>query len=252
MENFIKKTIKKAGDATMNFFGRKEIEYTKKTPHEVVTKADLVSQKIIVDAVKNTYPNHGIISEEMEPHQSNAEYIWYIDPLDGTRNFASKVPLFGINIGLAHNNEIIYGAIYLPATKELCFAEKDKGVYLNNQKIQCSDQQDWELSYGIGPIRISSPKGIKFINGLGRISNKKAWMNGIASPSISAVYIADGRRDWYISRGSKIWDYAAPSLIMKEAGCIVTNLQGEAWKLEDENLIVSNKYLHAKLLEISQ
>lgn len=252
MEQFVKKTIKQAGSAIMKFYGSRDIEHHKETRRDIVTKADLASQKIIVEGIRKNYPGHGIISEESESFQSKAEYIWYIDPLDGTRNFASNVPLFGINMGLARNSKLILGAIYLPSTKEFCFAKKNCGVYLNDKRIRCSNQSEWELSYGIVSTHSYKLKYKKFFSGLAKISSGKAWINAIASPAVSAVFMADGRRDWYASRGNKVWDYAAPSIIMQEAGCVVTNPKGSPWKLGDDSIVVANKSLHPEFLKIFQ
>lgn len=251
MENFIKETILRAGESVMRFFGDSETisNKYKKTIVDIVTKADVLSSKIIVNAIKKQYPEHGIVSEESEKYKINAEYIWYVDPLDGTKNFASRVPLFGINIAVAHKGKVLCAAIYLPSTKEFCFAEKGKGAFLNGKKISCSKKENWEGSYGLGPIRFSQ-QYVKFQEGIEKASSKTSWTNSIASPAVCAVWIADGRREWYIGPSKNSWDYAAPSLIAKEAGCVVSNFNGEEWKPGDRGLIMTNKFLYPKLIEI--
>jgi len=251
MKQFVTKTIREAGEALLDLFENVEVVYTKDALHDVVTEADLASQKILIDAIRKEYPDHGIVAEEEEVvHRDDADFVWYLDPLDGTRNYATRVPLYGINVGLVEKGSVILGAVYLPATDELCFAEKGEGAFINGEKASCSQQKTWEGSYGVGPIRVASPEGLELAGMISRISNGDAWMNCIASPAVTTVYMADGRRDWYISRGSKSWDYAAPSLIMKEAGCVVTNAAGEDWSPGDEELIVSNEYLHPELLGV--
>ncbi|MBI4114476.1 MAG: inositol monophosphatase [Candidatus Niyogibacteria bacterium] len=252
MERFIKKTAKEAGKIILDLFGKIDVHYTKNTLHDVVTKADLVSQKIIVDAIKKEHPSHGIVGEEENlAHQSDADYVWYIDPLDGTKNFSTRAPLFGINIGLAHNGDVILGAVYLPPTDEFCFAEKGKGAFLNGKKIKCSEKKEWAYSYGLGGMS-ASPKNAHVRKVVGALSDNTAWVMAIASSAVAAVYVADGRRDWYISRGSALWDYAGPSIILKEAGCIVTNAQGQNWSLNDKEMFASNQYLHPTLIEMIQ
>lgn len=251
MKEFITHVIRQAGQATMRHFGKARIEYTKENENDVVTQADLESQRILVRAIQKQYPSHGIIAEEENVrYQTNAEYVWYIDPLDGTRNFATRVPLFGLNMGLAHKGQMCYGAIYLPVTDELCFAEAGQGAFLNDRKIHCSLQRDWKQSYGIGSARIASFQGISFLNNIATISEKSAWVSCVGSVAVAAVYLADGRRDWYVSSGSKVWDYAAPSIILKEAGCKVTNSYGGDWQPGDEDIVVANEYLHETLLHI--
>lgn len=249
MEQFVEKTIREAGAAILRMFGKVNVHYTKDTLHDVVTKADLASQTIIVEAIKKSYPEHGIVGEEENlAHQSDAEYVWYVDPLDGTKNFSTRVPLFGINMGLAHKGKVVLGAVYLPATDEFCFAEKGKGAFLNGKKLQCSEKKEWAYSYGIGGMSASS-KNSHMRDMIGGLSDSTAWIMAIASSAIGAVYLADGRRDWYVSRGSSVWDYAGPSIILKESGLIVTNSKGEDWSLTDKEMIVANKYLHPKLIE---
>lgn len=249
MEQFIEKTIKEAGKAELEMFGKVDVHYTKTTLHDVVTKADLASQQIIGDAIKKHHPEHGIVGEEENlDHQSDADYVWYIDPLDGTKNFSTRIPIFGINIGLAHKGEIILGAVYLPFTDEFCFAEKGKGAFLNGKRMQCSEKKEWAYSYGIGGMRASS-KNTLLREVIGKLSNNTAWIMAIASSAVTAVYIADGRRDWYVSRGSSIWDYAGPSIIMKETGLLVTNSQGHDWSLADKEIFVANSHLHPELIK---
>jgi len=252
MEKFIKEIIQKAGQATMKYFGHARVVYTKENLGDVVTKADLASQRIITRAIKKKYPSHGIVAEEENTsYQTDADYIWYIDPLDGTRNFATHVPLFGINMGLSYKGAIVYGAVYLPVTRELCFARAGKGAFLNGRRILCSNHKKFAYSYGLGPVRISHPR----LRDLGNIiehSQNTVWVSSLGSIAVAGVYIASGRRDWYTSRDGKVWDYAAPSLIMKEAGCKVTNVHGKDWQPSDSNLVVANRYLHKELLGLLQ
>ncbi len=249
MEQFIKETIKKAGVEVLKLFGSREIVGTKDTVVDIVTEADLLSQKIISEAIKNTYPKHGIISEEAEEYNKDAEYVWYIDPLDGTKNFASHVPLWGINVALAHNGKVINAAIYLPVTDELCYAEEGKGSYLNGSEMHCSTKMTWDGVYGIGTIR-PTPQLAAFSLKIAEVSKNTAWINAIASPAVSAVYMADGRRDFYISSGKNSWDFSAPWLICKEAGCVIKNFSGQDWNPGDKGIAISNSSLFPELFEI--
>jgi myo-inositol-1(or 4)-monophosphatase len=251
MEQFIKDTIQKAGDEIMKFFGTAEIVKIKATTVDIVTEADLASEKIIIEAIKKAYPDHGIVSEESDDYNTSAEYVWYIDPLDGTKNFESRVQLFGINIALARNGILTHAAIYLPALNELCYAEKGKGVELNGKKVSCSAKKTWEGVFGLGAIKFSD-KYMKLQAHLAKLSNESAWTNAISCSAVSGIWVASGRRDFYIGTGSNSWDYAAPALLAKEAGCIVTNFKGEDWKPGDKGLVIANPTLHPKFLEIVQ
>lgn len=233
----------------MSFFGRTEVVRTKRQVTDIVTKADLVSQEVIIGAIKKKYPRHGIVSEESKDYKSDSGYIWYIDPLDGTKNFASRVPLFGINMALASEGKIKCAAIYLPATQELCYAAAGTGTYLNGKKIECSAKKDWLGTYGLGPTG-DGLECAKFQRALHFLSKGTGWVNLIGSPAVCGVWVADGRRDWYIGPSKNSWDYAAPWLVAKEAGCAVSNFAGAEWNPGDRGLVLANKYLSPKLLEI--
>lgn len=255
MEEFLKKTILKAGDATMEFFGKAEILRSKSDVVAIVTEADLVSDKIITEAIKETYPNHGIVAEESGGYQENADFVWHVDPLDGTKNFESRVPLFGINIALVKDKDIVLAAIYLPATKELVMAEKNRGALLisggKERKISCSNKKDWKGAYGIGPVRYSS-QNAKLQESILLLSENTAWVSAIASPAVSAVWVADGRRDWYTSPGKNSWDFAAPILVAREAGCTVSNFSGKEWEPGDRGVVIANKFLYPDLIKVIQ
>lgn len=251
MENFIKETIVKAGEAILSHFGAAKITHSKATVNDIVTEADLASQKILVEAIKVNYPDHGIVSEESEGYQAGADYVWYIDPLDGTKNFESGVQIFGVNVAVTYMGKLKYAAIYLPALQELCYAEEGKGAFLNDKKITCSDKKDWSGIYGIGATKYSE-QNVEFQKVLSELSGNTAWLNAIGSIAVSGVWVATGRRNFFLSKGGSSWDYAAPALLAKEAGCLVTNFNGEEWKPGDTRLVISNKHLHPKLLETVQ
>lgn len=252
MEDFIKKITREAGTITLKYFGKIGVKYTKKDITDVVTEADLKSNHHLVNRIKKQFPDHGIISEELGRHQTAAKYVWIIDPLDGTRNFATHTPLFGVVVALAYQNRIILAAIYDPVHDELFFAKKGKGAFCNKQKIHCSPQKKWQHSFGcIGAAW--RPKRLGVTKNLLALAEQEAfWVSSFGSTSITSTYLADGRRDWYISFDSCMWDYAAASLILSEAGCIATNKDGRPWQLGDDTLVAANKYLHPKLLQLAQ
>ncbi|MFH1187352.1 MAG: inositol monophosphatase family protein [bacterium] len=252
MELFIKNTIKEAGGVVADLFGKVGLKYTKQDPSDIVSEADLASNRIIVQRIKDKFPSHGIIAEESGEHQIDSEYVWIIDPLDGSSNFANRIPLFGIMIGLAKDGIVELASIFDPVHDQLFFAQKGNGCYLNDEKIHCSNKKEWAHSYGCAGGRLSLGK-ISFLKNLLNEAEKElVWLNTNNSTAVSSMYVADGRRDWYYSAGCKVWDYAAPSLILSEAGCKVTNAKGENWRLGDKELAASNEFLHDKLLSIAR
>ncbi len=248
----LKKITLKAGKAVMSHYGNAKIQYYKKHVTDIVTQADIASNKVITTFIKKNYPTHGIISEEEKDYQRDAEYVWIIDPIDGTRNFSSKLPHFSVLVAIAKNNKVIMGAICQPFFKELYFARQGKGAYLNKKKIHCSSAKSIERSIGV--IDIS------FRNAATREKTKRMilaeektgyWVTELTCIGSNALIVADGRRDWLCQpKVGGVWDLAAPYIILKESGCKVTNFQGKEWTLNDGDMIAANPLLHKKILAI--
>lgn len=253
MERFIQHITKRAGLAVLKRFGKDGVHYTKSEHRgDAVTKADLLSDKIITSAIKKHYPKHGIISEESGTLRADAEYIWIIDPIDGTFNFATGVPLFGVMVALAQKGRIILSAIHLPTAGELYFAKRGKGAFLNGKRIRCSQIRDWSSTAGIGPTWLR-PRATKFMQRLLKeAAGKRMLFSGLGSIAIDGAYIAAGKRDWFAGMNGQLHDFAAPSLLMKEAGCKVTNTRGEAWTIEDREIVAANPALHKQLLKLTK
>ncbi len=253
---FLEDVLPKAGEILMGYFGNATVTDRKDgNHHSVVTEADQKSQDFLVNAIRTAFPTHRIIAEEKGGDEMSVEdltkgEVWFIDPLDGTRNFESRVPLFGINMAFARDGEILLAGIYLPATKELCLTEKGRGTTLNGKSIACSTATDIRKTFGIGPVR-PREASLAFLQAfVNRYDDKCPYVNAIASTAVSSVYTADARRDWYVSRGSMIWDYAAPALILSEAGCIVTDTQGNPWKLGMTDFVASAPGVYKELIQI--
>ena len=251
MESFIKKIAKKAGKAIYRKYGKIGVKYTKTDASDVVTEADLIANKIIVDAIRRKYPNHSIISEETGEHKADSEYCWIIDPLDGTTNFARRAPLFVTQIALVKNGELELAAVYDICAKEMFFAKKGAGAFRDCKRIFCSKINNFADTQGLLSIRLNE-KNFNVTERLYKYSIKNStpcWVSSIGSAGIGSAYLADGRRDWRISNGGKVWDYAPTTLLMQESGCKVTNLKGESWSLEDREQISANPDIHKVLLE---
>jgi len=252
-EKFIQKIAKEAGDAVLKRFGKDRALYLKsRNRMSIVTKADLIAEKIIISEIKKRYPDHGIIAEESGRWHEDAEYVWIIDPIDGTLNFATGIPLFGTMVALAHKGQVILSAIYLPTTSELFFAKKGKGAYLNGKRIRCSAHREWATSTGVGPIGLRE-RATKLVGKLlVEAQGKRIVYAAYGSMAIDAAYIASGRRDWYVVVSGQIHDYAPIVLLMQEAGCKVTNLRGEKWTLKDTEAVAANPTLHKELLKLTK
>ena len=251
-EPFIKKLAREAGRAVLGRFGKDGHAHIKtKSPWDGVTAADLLAEKLIIEAIKKRYPKHGIIAEESGSEHAEAEYIWIIDPIDGTLNFATGVPLFSVMIALAKKREVIMSAIYMPMTDDLYFAKKGKGAYLNGARIHCSSRREFKNSLGCGfsSIRMRTAPFIK--NVFQAIGKEHVVFNSFGAISINACYVACGRRDWLLAPHGMLHDFAPTYLMLKEAGCAVTDVDGKPWKFGAQGIVAANPTLHKGLLRFS-
>ena len=249
-EKFIKEIIVKAGKLTVKYFGKVGVDYTKSGVNDVVTIADLKSQKLITDAIQKKFPEHGIIGEENERMQTNAKYVWYIDPIDGSGNYSRAIPIYGVMIALAKDNVVIMSAIYMPMTKELYFAKKNNGAFLNNKRIYCSKFKKYIDSNGImGAVWDKNRKNIN-ASIIKNVNNGSVFISTLGSIAVNSCMVSDGRKDWIISDHGGVWDYAAPSLILRESGCTVTNSKGMPWTLKDRYMVAANPALHKELSKV--
>ena len=253
MDRFIQKIAKEAGAAVLKRFGKDGMYYMK-SDHawDVVTKADLLSEKIIISALKKKYPEHGIVSEERGALNEGAEYVWIIDPIDGTLNFSLGVPMFGVMICLVHRGDVILSAINLPATGELFFAKAGKGAYLNGKRIRCSRMKNFDNSFGCGSATMSG-RTAKFVRQVLRAGRKhRIQLGSFGSMSSNACYVACGRRDWIVPLNGKVWDFAPAYLMLKESGCKVSDTKGRPWKFGTLEMVAANPRLHKKLLKLTK
>ncbi len=253
LENFLKSLAPQITPIITKYFGQSTISRKGEGINDVITEADPAVQEIIVNAIKEKFPDHGIVAEEQkENYKPESPYQWFIDPIDGTRNFASGVPLFGVMAALVFDGNVEIAMDYLPMTDELYIAKRNMGVTKNNTPVHCSNVRDFKSSYGIGPINAGSKKVLALQQAIAEVDSSGVWMQSVASLAVSGAYVADGRRDWFFSKGSKSWDYMAPALIMKESGCTLLNAEGEDWKTTDLSVVAFNPNLEKpmrKLLE---
>ncbi|MBI4135464.1 inositol monophosphatase [Candidatus Uhrbacteria bacterium] len=250
-DKFIQNLARRAGSVLSSYFGRAHVVRTKKHPADVVTEADLAAEKLITSEIWKRFPKHGIVAEESGNHFNGRDYVWYIDPLDGTFSFSRGTPIFCVMIGLVHKNQPILSAIYDPMLERLYFAKRGKGAFLNGKRIRCSSRKTWEYSFGASSVNLRRPDTRAYLSRLVRYAGKHPfWMSGFGSIGITGGYVACGTRDWYATRRCQDWEAPSLALLLQESGCKVTNVQGKPWKLGDTSIVAANKYLHPQLLKL--
>ena len=239
----------KAGDYLLKNFGKVK-KIIKKGDRNLATEIDLTAEKIIVDILKKKFPTHQILSEETEKDLiEKEEFLWIIDPLDGTHNYIHKIEIFGVSIALSYKDEIILGVIYLPFTKELYWAQKNKGSFLNRKRIKVSQVKILKkasVSFD-SAIRIDKDRILKV---LGRISESVFNIRMFGSSARVLSYLASGKLDIAIEFSDYAWDCAAGKILIEEAGGKFTYLDGSKWSLEKRGYLASNKYLHSQVLKL--
>lgn len=253
MNKLIQRAVVKAGRAVRKRFGKDKVEYMK-SDHlwDCVTKADLLSERIIISEIAKKHGNHGIVAEESGKKISDSDYVWIIDPIDGTMNFSTSVPLFGVMVALAHQDRVILSAIYLPMSDELFYAEEGKGAYLNGKRIICSDKRELGRTIGVGQLSTEGRQAKFMRNLLDNVESEHLILSSFGCMSVNACYVASGRRDWSVSLDGALHDFAPAYLLLKESGCVVTDLKGKPWKLGIGGFVAANSYLHPQLLKLTK
>ncbi len=220
-----------------------------KSKHEIVTKYDLMSEKMIIKKIKENFPDHHILSEEQGDNKKKSDYLWILDPIDGTSNFSIHNPLWSISLALLYKQELILGLILAPMLGELYLAEKNKGAYLNGKKIKTPKINKDKIvnTFCHGSHRESIKKAIRYYQ---YQKLNKLDCRQLGSAAIELAYTALGRIDSLVIPGVKSWDVAAGALLVSEAGGKVSDFKNKKWNLESKDIIASNKEIHADIIKI--
>jgi len=218
-----------------------------KSGHEIVTKSDLASEKIIITTIKKHFPEHRILSEEVGKIPGSSEYLWVVDPLDGTHNFSMHNPLWAVSLALFRKEQLILGVVFAPALNELFLAEKDGGAWLNGKRIKVSSYQGPKVinTFCHGSKVSDIKKALKYYN-YHKLHDLDCRQLG--SASLELAYTAGGRLESIVIPGANSWDVAAGVLLVKEAGGRVTDFQNKAWNLKSTDMAASNGLVHKEIL----
>lgn len=228
-----------------------KVKYTSKsTVVDMVTEVDILSEKIIIDNIKNTYPDHAILSEEEGEIKSESEYLWVIDPLDGTNNYLHAFPIFCVSIALKKGEETVLGVIYVPRLDEMFYAIKGEGAFLNNEKIEVAKKENLEQC--ILTTGFPYDKKISKHNNVNLFTNIITELQGIrrtGSAAFDLCCVACGRIDGYWELKLGLWDLAAGALIVEEAGGkVMTSYLNKENGEMGVNIIAGNETVVEKVL----
>ena len=216
---------------------------------DLVTETDLHSEKIIKSIIRASYPDHDLLAEESEKESFQSDFLWIIDPLDGTTNFVHGYPSFAVSIGLFFQNKpLIAVVLEMPNTK-LYTAIKNEGVWCEGQPFTCSQTDSIEKSllltgfgYEHGELWERNMDLFK------DFTDKSHGVRRLGAAAVDLCHVASGKVDGYWEFDLKPWDSAAGILIAQEAGCVVSQMDGSDYSIYDNNILVTNPNIHGEMI----
>jgi len=251
----LKETLIRAvetGAAIMKeYFDQSFIISNKEGINNLVTEVDHKSEAAIFKVIKEQFPEHYILSEEAGEIIQDSNHKWIIDPIDGTVNYANRIPICCVSIGIEKDGKMILGAVYNPFIGELFFAEKGKGATLNNKTIHVSNKADVKTSCLVtgfpytyldeanGPLQVFD-----------KLIRKGVPVRRLGSAAIDLCWVAMGRFDGFYEHQLQAWDSAAGFLMVEEAGGKVTDLTGKYYNPYQHGIIATNGKIHDELLNV--
>ena len=236
-----------------NYGNQQRIKH-KTSQTDLVTEVDYASEKFILDHLHLRYPDHEIVAEESGQHGDNHTHSWYIDPLDGTVNYAHGIPIFSVSIAYSKNGQVRLGVVFDPMRDECFSAERGKGAWLNGQSIHIAQAEELANSLLVTgfPYDTWSAKENN-LDHYARFSVRSQGVRRLGSAALDLCYVAAGRFDGFWELRLSPWDVAAGGLIAEEAGALVTNIKGEKNYLTAvPSILAANATLHAQMLSTLQ
>jgi myo-inositol-1(or 4)-monophosphatase len=250
MANFIEAASVIAREAGALLMQHRGVGFELKGEFDLVTAADRASEKLIVNRLHELFPDHGIVAEEGGHAEMKGEYRWFVDPLDGTTNFAHGFPVFNVTLALARGNQVIAGVVFDPERNELFAAERGAGATLNGKKIRVSQArllEDSLVATGFPSRRRHQNINVHFYYQLAMLTH---GVRRAGAAAIDLAWTACGRLDGFWEFGLNPWDMAAGTLLVEEAGGNVSGMRGEPLDLYGPHLLVDNGLIHAEILAL--
>ena len=217
----------------------------------LVTEADKMSEDLIIAAISQKFPDHGILSEESPVITGVGKLRWIIDPLDGTTNYSHGYPVFCVSVALENEGTIVLGVIYDPVREDMFVAIRGEGAYLNDKKLKVSSVNNLSrslLATGFPyDIRDSKENNLDYFNAMA-INVQAIRRAGAAA--LDLAYLAAGRFDGFWELKLKPWDTAAGCLMVEEAGGVISDIAGQKWHLQSPSLMASNALIHEQMIKV--
>ena len=238
-----------AGELLQGYFNAR-VSFELKGEHDLVTVADRASEKLIVERLTALYPTHSILAEEGGGHGGSSEYQWYVDPLDGTTNFAHGFPIYNVTLGLERAGELIAGVIVDPVRQEVFTAEKGAGAFLNGKRIHVSAVS--RLKDSIAVTGFPSRKRHQNINVhfFYQLSMMTHGVRRTGAAATDLAWAACGRSELFWEFNLNPWDMAAGVLLVREAGGTVTDMRGAGFNLRGSHILADNTLVHQETVDL--
>ncbi len=252
METFaeIAAAIAREAGSRINEFARRRIGFELKGAYDLVTEADRTSEKLIVERLRGHFPTHSIVAEEGGGNEGTSEFRWYVDPLDGTTNFAHGFPVYNVTLALERAGELIAGVIYDPTRDEMFQAELGGGAFLNHERIRVSQAarvEDSLSATGFPSRKRHQNVNVHYYYQLAMLSH---GVRRAGAAAIDLAYVACGRLDFFWEFALNPWDVAAGVLLVREAGGLCTDMHGDPIDLRGPHILADNTLLHQEVLEL--
>lgn len=238
--------IEKAERIIMEYFSD-DLRATLKPDQSPVTIADKEAEQSIVETIRSAFPDHGFLGEELGEDHSNAEYVWVIDPIDGTKNYLRTIPFFATQLALMHRGELILGVSNAPALHERLWAEKGKGAFCNGAAVHVSNVTTFKDAFlvfgGLGYFERTNS-----VPSLLKLASATRGHRGFGD-FWGYHLVAQGKADIMVEAKIRIWDIAALTIIVREAGGMVTDMTGQPITVATTSALAANTALHPVTLE---
>jgi myo-inositol-1(or 4)-monophosphatase len=239
-----------AGEIIRNGFGKIfQIEF-KTNEKNLVTEIDKKSEQVIMDYISKKYPTHNILTEETGEHKKNSDFVWVIDPLDGTTNFAHGLPIFAVSIGVMNKKEIVAGVVYDVMRNIFYSAEKGSGAFANDIKINVSNNDKLGLGVLVTgfPYNVAENPDYAFER-FTKLTKQARAVRRLGSAAIDFCYVASGVFDGFWEVSLHPWDMCAGKLIVEEAGGLVTDFTGNEIDIFTPQILATNKKIHQQMID---
>ena len=229
------------------------VRISQKKANDFVTEVDHAAEQAIIETLTTAYPGHGIWAEESgrEHGAQDSEFVWIIDPLDGTTNFIHGLPVYCVSIALAVKGKVEQAVVYDPTRNDLFTATKGRGAYLNDRRLRVSKRIDLKhalISTGF-PFRPGDNFN-QYLQMMGDVMQRTVGLRRPGSAALDLAYVAAGYTEGFFEKGLQPWDVAAGSLLVTEAGGLVGNFTGEADFLEQEECLAGNPKIYGQLVSL--